>query len=84
MNNTEPRHSGGAVTNPEIARVLDLSESGVHRIRNGTRYPSLDVMRRIAAAYDWPLADQLELIPEAGERTMDYANEFERRITRKK
>lgn len=83
MNNEPSRHSGGTVTNPEIARVLGLSESGVHRIRNGSRYPSLAVMRRIASAYGWPLDEQVHLIPE-GPPNMDYANEFERRVTAKK
>lgn len=83
MNETRDSRAGG-VTNPDVAKRLGLSESGVHRIRNGTRYPSLKVMRTIAAEYDWPLADQLALIPaEAGTRTMEYANELERRITRK-
>lgn len=83
MNNETGRHAGGNVTNVEIARRLGLSESGVHRIRNGTRYPSLAVMRRIQSAYGWPLDEQVNLIPE-GAANMDYANEFERRVTAKK
>lgn len=86
MNDQQSR-GGQAVTNPEVARVLGLSESGVHRIRNGSRYPSLDVMRRVETTYGWPLAEQLNLIPpgpSATRRNMDYANELERRINAKK
>jgi transcriptional regulator with XRE-family HTH domain len=86
MNDQESRGGGGGgVTNPEVAKRLGLSESGVHRIRNGTRYPSLNVMRRIAAEYDWPLEEQLSKIPAdpTQGRTMEYAHELERRISRK-
>jgi len=87
MNDQEARGGGRSVTNPEVAKRLGLSESGVHRIRNGTRYPSLAVMKRIAAEYDWPVSEQVNLIEtdaDAPGRDMEYAHELERRISRKR
>lgn len=78
QDNRHSRESG--VTNPEIARQLDLSDSAVSRIRSGNRYPSLDVMRKMEAAYSWPVAEQLELIPGGGQHDMRYAHELERRV----
>lgn len=69
----------GAVTHPEVGKMIGLSYSGVSRIRSGDRYPSLAVQRKIRDAYGWPLADQQALIPDKG-RNMEYAHEFERRI----
>lgn len=72
--------SPAGATNPEVGKRIGLSYSAVSRIRSGDRYPSLAVMRKIDKAYGWPLAEQLELIPEGGTRDMRYAHEFERRI----
>lgn len=75
---TRTSREAGA-TNPEVGKRIGLSYSGVSRIRSGDRYPSLAVMRKIAAAYAWPVADQQALIPDTG-RDMAYALELERKI----
>lgn len=81
--NNEPEarnHHSSGVTNPEVGKLLGISYSGVSRIRSGGRYPSLAVMRKVAAAYGWPVGEQAALIPSDGSRNMEYANELERRI----
>lgn len=83
MQEQETRHEGGAATHPEVGKLIGLSYSAVSRIRSGDRYPSLAVMRKIAAAYSWPLAEQLDLIPDNKRPGMAYAQEFERRINSK-
>lgn len=82
MNDEQARHSyGEGATNPEVGKQLGLSYSGVSRIRTGSRYPSIAVMRKIRDAYAWPIEDQLALIPEeTGKHDMRYATELERRI----
>lgn len=81
--NNEPEarnHHESGVTNPEVGKLLGISYSGASRIRSGGRYPSIAVMRKVQAAYGWPINEQAALIPEDGSRNMDYANELERRI----
>lgn len=44
--------------NKEVAEDLGLSESGVSRLRSGSRSPSLTVMQKIEAKYGWSMQDQ--------------------------
>lgn len=44
--------------NKAVASRLGLSESGVSRLRSGSRFPSLAVMQNIEAAYGWTVQDQ--------------------------
>jgi hypothetical protein len=46
------------VTNRAVAITLQLSESGVSRLRSGDRLPSLGLMQKIEAAYGWTVQDQ--------------------------
>jgi transcriptional regulator with XRE-family HTH domain len=84
MNEQDTRPAGTAATNPEVGKLVGLSYSGVSRIRSGDRYPSLQVMRKIAAAYSWPVSEQLDLIPDNKKPGTAYALEFERRIAARK
>lgn len=64
-------------TNQVIADAIGLTHSGVSRIRNGNRLPSLEIMQNIERAYGWSLKDQAE----ARERGMfHYAREFNQRV----
>lgn len=75
----ENEHPPDGVTNPEVGKRLGLSYSAISRIRSGSRYPSVAIMRKIRDVYGWPIQDQVALIPEAGHNTA-YSEEFERRI----
>lgn len=44
--------------NRDVAESLGLSESGVSRLRSGSRFPSLAVMQSIESAYGWSVQDQ--------------------------
>lgn len=44
--------------NRDVAESLGLSESGVSRLRSGSRYPSLAVMQSIESTYGWTVQDQ--------------------------
>ena len=48
--------------NKAVAYHLGLSESGVSRLRSGSRTPSLAVMQNIEAAYGWTVQDQSNAI----------------------
>lgn len=70
-----------AATNAHVGRAIGLTESAVSRIRSGTRYPSIRALKRIAAAYAWPVEDQLKLIPtESGAYDGRYADALEQKI----
>lgn len=59
--------------NGDVARRLGMSRSGVSRLRSGGRNPSKSVMKRVEAAYDWPLIDQFLALQQGV-----YHVEFER------
>lgn len=46
------------LTNREVATTLGLSESGVSRLRSGDRMPSLALMQKIEAEYEWKVQEQ--------------------------
>jgi transcriptional regulator with XRE-family HTH domain len=46
------------LTNRRVAQLLDLTHSGVSRIRSGDRLPSIDLMSTIAKVLDWPVNEQ--------------------------
>ncbi|QBZ73252.1 helix-turn-helix DNA binding domain protein [Microbacterium phage Theresita] len=48
--------------NKAVAQRLGLSESGVSRLRSGSRFPSLAVMQDIEAAFGWTVQDQSDAI----------------------
>lgn len=48
------------LNNAEIAQALNLSPSGVSRLRNGERFPSLTTMQNIERVYGWPVQEQSE------------------------
>lgn len=48
------------VSNPRVAADLGISESMVSRIRSGDRLPSIQLVRKIATVYGWPVAEQIE------------------------
>lgn len=48
------------VTNQRVAEDLGITHSTVSRIRSGDRLPSLQLVRRIAARYGWPVEEQIE------------------------
>ena len=58
--------------NKAVAYHLGLSESGVSRLRSGSRTPSLAVMQDIEAAYGWTVQDQSNAI-----RNNTWTEEFE-------
>ena len=49
------------IRNKMVAEEIGLSESGVWYIRHGRRFPRFETMEAIAAAYKWPVADQVEV-----------------------
>lgn len=80
-NNDEPQYEQRAVSNTAVGRAIGLSPSAVSRIRTATRYPSIRGIKRIAAVYDWPVEQQLKLIPlEPGTYDARYAQELEKKI----
>lgn len=54
--NTTP----STLTNVEIAEALNLSTSGVSRLRSGERFPSLALMRQIELQFKWTISDQVD------------------------
>jgi hypothetical protein len=65
------------VTNTELGGLLDLSHVQVHRIRNGTRQPSIEAMVRIESVLAWPVADQVR-----ARTSREYAEGFEAAVAR--
>ena len=66
------------VTNQKVADDLHITHSAVSRIRSGDRLPSLQLIRRIYAAYGWSYDEQMkDLHPER------YATEFEKVLIRR-
>lgn len=66
-------------TNVAIAEKLGVDHSTISRIRHGQRYPSRELMRRIAEKYGWLVVHQLDLLPDKG-RNLRYAEQFEKRV----
>lgn len=64
-------------TNQEIADAIGLTHSGVSRIRNGNRLPSLGIMENIEKAYGWSLEDQAA---HRRRGMYDYARAFNERV----
>jgi transcriptional regulator with XRE-family HTH domain len=48
------------VTNQRVAEDLGVTHSAVSRIRSGDRLPSLALVRRISARYNWSVEEQIE------------------------
>uniref|UniRef100_A0AAU6R606 Helix-turn-helix DNA-binding protein n=1 Tax=Micrococcus phage Olihed TaxID=3092209 RepID=A0AAU6R606_9CAUD len=48
--------------NKDVAGRLGLSESGVSRLRSGSRHPSLTVMQSIESAFGWTVQAQSDAI----------------------
>lgn len=48
--------------NRAVAEQLGLSESGVSRLRSGSRFPSLAVMQTIEGAFGWTVQDQSDAL----------------------
>jgi transcriptional regulator with XRE-family HTH domain len=60
------------VTNEQIARDLNMSDSMVSRLRSGDRLPSFATMQVIASRYNWPIDQQARARNEG-----TYAKSFE-------
>lgn len=58
--------------NRTVAERLNLSESGVSRLRSGRRHPSLTVMQAIERTYGWKVQEQSEALLRK-----DWHEEFE-------
>lgn len=67
-----------APTNVQIGALIGMGYTGISRIRTGDRHPSIEAMRRIERALEWPCSDQIEW-RERGK----YAEEFERRAAQR-
>jgi len=48
------------VTNQQVADDIGITHSAVSRIRSGDRLPSIQLVRKIAATYGWPVEQQIE------------------------
>lgn len=48
-----------APTHKWIARRMGYTESGISRLRSGSRKPTLDTMRTVEQAFGWPLPEQV-------------------------
>lgn len=79
MKRHEQQEPLGDITNVGIAEKLRVDHSTISRIRHGQRYPSRELMRRIAEVYGWLVVHQMDLLPDKG-RNMRYADEFEKRV----
>ena len=55
----DPMETRATVTNQRVADDLGITHSMVSRIRSGDRLPSLQLVRKIEAAYGWSVADQI-------------------------
>lgn len=64
-------------TNKWVGVVIGYSESGASLIRRGKRRPSLALMRTVAEAIGWSMADQAEV-----EGRWGWAVEFEMQMRR--
>lgn len=51
---------------------LGVEPQTVYRYTSGVRYPTLPVVRRIEEQFDWPIQDQIRLIPDAPARNLAY------------
>lgn len=69
MSETTP---GIAPTNRDVAERLNLTHSGVSRLRTGDRLASVSTMSRIEQVYGWSISDQV-----AARSAGKYAEEFE-------
>lgn len=58
--------------NRDVATRLGLSESGVSRLRSGSRFPSLAVMQDIEGAFNWTVQDQSDAL-----KKNTWTDEFE-------
>lgn len=67
------------VTNIELGTLLGLSHVQVHRIRTGTRHPSVEAMSRIKDHLGWDIGSQVKARMSGGGR---YAREFEKAVER--
>lgn len=65
------------VTNTELAGVLGLSHVQIHRIRAGSRKPSINSMVKIEEELAWTVTDQIR-----ARRAGEYAAKFEEAIER--
>lgn len=52
----------GPLTNEQVADLIGLTHSAVSRLRSGSRQPSMKTMFTVEAAFDWPAADQIQVI----------------------
>jgi len=69
---------GEKLTNEQVGQLIGLSYSAVSRLRSGNRFPSLEVMYKIEAAFDWPIQDQLRARLVGG--AAKYSHQFDSRI----
>lgn len=81
MKRHEQPEGQALATNVAIAERLGVDHSTVSRIRHGQRYPSRELMRRIAEKYGWLVVHQLDLLPDKG-RNMRYAEQFEKKVAK--
>lgn len=61
-------------TNDELAEALGISFTMASRLRNGKRFPSIAVMRKIQQEFGIPLEEQVSI----RERGLDAWGEFMR------
>jgi transcriptional regulator with XRE-family HTH domain len=78
---TSPQRGQGWSANAVAAR-LGINATSIWRYVDGQRYPPLETMRAIARVYDFPVGDQLDLVPTEG-RNRDYADALIRVISEK-
>lgn len=61
-------------THSWVGERIGFSIAGVSLLRSGQRMPSIPAMETIAAAFDWPMSEQIGLRKE-------YAKHFEAKIS---
>lgn len=62
-----------AISNPQVADLIDMSPTGVSRLRSGARHPSVMTMITVADVFNWSMALQAHAYVEE-----DYHIEFEK------
>ncbi len=62
-------------SNEEVGHRLGVSHATVSRYKSGDRFPTIDILAKIAEVYDWSIDDQY-----AARQKGTYANEFAERV----
>lgn len=62
-----------AISNPQVAALIDMSPTSVSRLRSGERHPSVMTMIEICEVFNWSIANQAYAYAED-----NYHLEFEK------